>query len=246
MKLSVVLITHNEEINITDCLDSVAWADEIVIVDSGSTDRTLELARRYTASIFENPFRDFASQKNFALGHASGDWIFFIDADERVPESLGGEMRELVKVSSPDSVYAVKRMTYFFGKRLRFSGTQDDYPVRLFPRGKAYFEQPVHERVITALAVRRLKNILIHKSTRDLTHYKQKLNQYIPFELEVLSRKKRKVSFVDLMVRPAAKFFLLYLLKGGLLDGAAGLKYSLLSSYYDFLKYRKFLRLGYG
>ncbi len=243
MKLSAVLIAYNEEANIQECLGSAAFADEIVLVDSGSTDRTLERAGRYSPHIFRNPFKDFASQKNFALARASGDWVFFIDADERVPEALAREIRELANVSGPDRVYAVKRLTYFFAKRLRFSGTQDDYPVRLFPRGKVHFEQPVHERVVTTLPVRKLKNALVHKSTRDFDHYKQKLNQYIPLELEVMSVKKTRATFFDLFLRPAAKFFMLYIWKGGLLDGMAGLQYSLLSSYYDFLKYRKFLRL---
>ena len=243
MKLSVVLITHNEEANIKECLDSVAWADEIVLVDSGSVDRTLEFARPFSPRIFENPFKDFASQKNFGLDHASGDWIFSLDADEWVPEALACEIQELVKISKPDSVYAVRRLNSFFGKRLRFSGTQGDYPIRLFPSGKVRFQQPVHEQVATALPVRRLKNVLIHKSTRDIDHYKQKLDQYIPFEVNLLSAKKRKVSRFDLLLRPTAKFFLLYLLKGGLLDGVAGLKFSMLSAYYDFLKYRRFLQL---
>lgn len=240
MTLTAALITHNEEANIGACLETVRWADEIVLVDSGSTDRTVEKARAYASRIYEIPFRDFASQKNAALDRATGQWVFFIDADERVPAELAAEIREIVRAAGPDHVYAVKRLTYFFGKPLRFSATQDDYPIRLFPREAARFEQPVHETLISSLAVKRLKSPLIHYSTRDCAHYRAKLAQYVPLELEVMEQRLHRRCWTDLLLRPTAKFCYLYFWRLGILDGFTGLVFALLSSYYSLLKYWKF------
>ena len=240
MSVSVAVIALNEGKNIEACLESVRWADEIVVVDSGSTDATVEKARRFTGKIDRVPFRDFASQKNEALARATKEWVFFLDADERVPEDLAAEIRRVV--SGPaERAYAVGRVTYFWGKRLRFSGTQEDFPVRLFPRTEACFEQPVHERVVTGLPLTRLKSRLLHFTTRDWPHYRSKLDQYIPLEIETMKQKGRRPCVADLVLRPPAVFVSLYLLRLGLLDGLAGLKYAVLSSYYCFLKYRRFL-----
>ncbi len=239
MTISGVVITKNEEGNIGDCLQSLSWTDEIILVDSGSTDATLSIAKKFTPKTYQVPFIDFASQKNAALERTTGDWVFFLDADERVPEELAEEIRKTVEGGKKDSVYAVKRATYFFGKRLRFSAAQKDAPIRLFPRGKARFEQPVHEQVITSLTIRRLKNSLTHFSTRDFAHYQAKVQQYVPLELQVLRQKGKDANLLDLMVRPPAKFAYLYFWSLGFLDGWTGLQFAALSAYYCFVKYRK-------
>lgn len=240
MSLSVALITRNEEANIESCLESVRWADEIVIVDSGSSDKTLEKAEAYTSKIYQVPFRDFASQKNEALSRTTADWVFFIDADERVSKELAAAITERAHAKGPAKAYGVKRKTYFFGKPLRFSGAQDDYPIRLFPRGKASFEQPVHESIVTSLPVEKIRAPIIHYSTRNLRHYFSKVTQYVPLELDVLRRKGRGVFLWDPFVQPVGKFVYLYFFKLGILDGIPGFQYAALSSYYTFVKYWKY------
>lgn len=241
MTLSVAVITKNEETNIADCLESVAWADEIILVDSGSTDETLAIAKRFTSKIYNVPFVDFSAQKNAALERATGDWIFFIDADERVPRELADEIVEIAKHKKGDCAYRVKRTTYFFGKRLHFSATQNDAPTRFFPRSKATFKQPVHEEVATNLPLRQLKNPLIHFSTKDLAHYQAKVRQYVPLEIQILRQKGKEANVLDLFLRPAGKFCYLYFFRLGILDGLTGLQFAALSTYYCFVKYWKYI-----
>jgi len=239
VSLTAVVITLNEENNIEDCIRSVSWADEIVILDSGSTDRTPELARALGAAVSFAPFTDFATQKNLAISRAQGKWVLLLDADERATRGLQEEVK-LLTSRGGQAVYEVGRKTFFFGRRLRFSGTQSDYPIRLFPRGNARFVQPVHESIETSLPVKRLQNALIHYSTRDFVQYRRKMNQYVAFELEVMAAKKRKVCWTDRWIRPALKFAFLYFWRLGILDGAAGLQYAALSSYYDYSKYKRY------
>ncbi len=245
MSLSIAIITKNEELNLQACLESITWADEIVLVDSGSTDRTLEIAKSFRARIFDIPFTNFANQKNEALSRCSGDWIFLIDADERVPENLAGEIQAISK-QSPDAVYSVHRATYFFGKPMNHGGTQNDYPIRLYPKGRIRYTQPVHEMIETDLPIKKLSASLIHHSTRDLSHYRIKLNRYIPFEIEILKQKSRHSVFSDILLRPIAQFLNLYIVRRGFLDGLTGLQYAGLSSYYTFRKYWLFYFSGKG
>lgn len=241
MSITAALITLNEEHNIAECLESVRWADEIVVVDSGSTDRTTELAKQFTPNVSHHPFKNFAEQKNHALSKVQSEWVLFIDADERVTPELAAEIKQAVSGPGEMAVYRIPRKTYFFKKLLIFSGTQNDAPIRLFPKNKVRFEQPVHEHIKTDLPVQSLKAPLIHHSTRNMEHYKMKLKQYTDLEIETMMLKQRKVYYWDPVLRPFAKFFVLYVLQLGILDGFRGLQLAVLSSYYDFLKYSKFL-----
>lgn len=239
MGISAVLITKNEAHNLEACLHSVSWAEEIIVLDSGSTDGTQSLAKKFTPKVYEKVFQDFATQKNAALAYATQDWIFLIDADERVSENLSKEIQTIAKTAPQSCVYEVFRQTFFFNKPLRFSGTQSDRCIRLFPRGKVRYEQPVHEYVVTDLPVRTLEGKLLHYSTRDPEQYRKKLIHYVALERENLKQKGRKIYFWDPILRPIAKFIKLYLLDLGILDGLTGLKFAILSSYYDFLKYSR-------
>lgn len=241
MKIAAALITLNEEHNVGECLESVRWADEQVVVDSGSTDKTVEIARKYTPQVSFHSFKNFADQKNHALSKVKSDWVFFIDADERVTPELEREIRTAA-ATGDEAAYRVPRQTHFFHRRLRFSGTQDDAPIRLFPKNKVRFEQPVHEHIQTELPVKTLKSALIHHSTRDLEHYKMKLHQYTDLEIETMVLKGRRAYMWDPILRPLAKFMTLYFFQGGILDGIAGLQYAGLSSYYQHLKYSKYLK----
>jgi glycosyltransferase involved in cell wall biosynthesis len=237
--VSVAVITLNEEGNIEACLKGVTWADEIVVVDGGSTDATVRLAHKYTGSVFHSGFVDFAAQKNFALRHATKDWVLSLDADERVTEALKDEVLSIVRTNDADAVYEIRFQTYFFGKRLRFGGASN-YGIRLYPRTRVRYEQPVHERIVTDLPARRLKNPILHHSTRDLGHYRSKLRCYIPLEIENMKRHHRRVHFWEIVLRPAAVFFRIAVIQGGILDGWTGLQFAGLSACYAFLKYRRY------
>jgi len=172
------------------------------------------------------------------LNRATGDWVLLLDADERVTPELADEIKAVVQERNSAAVYAIKRLTYFFGKRLRFSGTGNDYPLRLFPRGSVHYEKPVHEEVVTTLPTKRLVHPMIHYSTRNYAHYKQKMACYIPLERKWQKQQGSVVAApFRRWVQPLAKFFHLYILRLGLLDGITGLQYAALSSYYDFSKY---------
>lgn len=247
MTLSAIVLTRNEERDIEGCLSSVSFADEKLVVDSGSTDRTAALAEKYGARVITHLFTDFAAQRNFAMSQASAEWVLFIDADERVTPELAEEIKNVITPSlrpSPrgrgqdeGAVYATPRHNYFFGKRLRFGDARSDAPIRFFPRQHVTWTQPVHEMIVTDLPVRRLKNPILHYSTRDLAHYKQKVHDYIPLELETMRSKGIRPSLMKAILLPPAKFIQLYLVKLGVLDGMAGLQYAILSSYYTFRKH---------
>lgn len=241
MTLSVVLITKNEENNIREALRTVSWADEIIVLDSGSTDQTVSLAKASGAKVYEEPFTDFSTQKNKVLSYASCDWILLIDADERITEPLAKEIQSCVRLNK-QAAYAIPRDTFFFGRRLRFSGTRNDAPIRLFPRGQARFFQSVHEQIQTALPVEKLRRTMPHYSTRDQAHYQRKLDCYLPLEIKVMREKGRRAHVWDAWLRPLMKFSQIYFLQAGILDGAAGFQYAYLSSYYVFLKYTQAAR----
>lgn len=259
MTLSAIVLTHNEERNIEDCLAGLSWVDEILVVDSESADLTISLAKKHGARTISHPFTDFASQRNFAMAQAAGDWVLFIDADERITPELAKEIKHVILnpangEESPSGslgpcpqddskkklcVYAIPRKTFFFGRPLRFSDARRDAPVRLFPKAKARWIQPVHEKIETSLPQRELKNLLLHDSTRDLAQYRKKVLSYIPLELETMRGKGLKPCLIDILWRPCAKFLFLYFWKLGILDGIAGFQYAILSAYYyTFQKYR--------
>lgn len=240
MKLSCAVITLNEERNIEDCLKNLNFADEIVVMDSGSSDHTVALARKYTPHVYSRSFADFSTQKNAAIEKAQGEWIFFVDADERVPEALAKEIRDLLALSQPDAVYAVKRETFFFGKRLRFSGTQNDTPLRLFPRLKAKFTQPVHELLESTLPTKRLRNSMIHLTTQNRDQYREKMKRYLPLEVDYLTRRNQPRNISDIFIKPPAVFVFLYFFKLGILDGWTGFQFASLSAFYSFIKYKNY------
>lgn len=235
--LSAIVLTKNEEQDIVECLSSASFVDELLVVDSGSADRTVTLAEKHGAKVVTHPFADFASQRNFAMSQASGDWVLFIDADERVTPELAEEIRSVILGSAQLCIYAILFQTFFFGKRLRFGDALNDYHIRLFPRSRVTWAQPVHEQVITDLPCRKFKNPILHYTTRNIAHYMCKLERYVPRELLVMKEKSVRPSFFRAFVRPPARFFQLYFLKLGILDGVVGFQYAILSAYYTFRKH---------
>ena len=240
-KLSVIVITHNEEKNIGDCLASVQWADEIVVVDSQSTDRTVELASRYTSRIHVKSWMGFGEAKNYALAQTTSDWVLWLDADERVTPELANEIRQVVHQDADDKVgYNFPRRAYFLGRWIQHSGWYPGRVVRLFRHGAGTFSDSlVHEHLKLEGAVGKLNHDLLHYTDRDLVHYFNKFNRYTSLAAEDLTAKRRSFRLLDLLVRPPLFFFKMYILRLGFLDGVPGLILCVLSSCYVFTKYAK-------
>ena len=238
MRLSVTVIALNEEENIVPCLESVRFADEIIVVDSGSTDRTLELARNFTGRIFTIDWQGFAGTKNFALEQATGDWVFSLDADERVPEGLREEILKVVKDDGPLDGYRIPRKNYVGGRWIRRLGWYPDYTLRLFRRGRGRFkDREVHEEVEVEGKVGLLQTPLEHYSYRSLEEYASRQDRYARLAAREMRKAGRRPVPGELLWRPALTFLNLFFLKLGFLEGALGLKLALQSSRYNFLKY---------
>ncbi|OQA54910.1 MAG: Glucosyl-3-phosphoglycerate synthase [Candidatus Omnitrophica bacterium ADurb.Bin277] len=239
--ITAIILTLNEESNIESCLEKLKWADEMLVVDSGSSDRTVELAKRSGARVVSHPFTDYASQRNFAMQEAKGDWVLFIDADEHVSPELAEEIQGVIRTPC-DHIYTIPFHTFFFGRRLRFGDALRDLHVRLFPRTKAVWGQPVHEKVVTELPCRELKNPVVHYTTRDLEHYMRKIDGYLAREVSAMKERGLRPSWIRLILNPIARFFQLYFWKLGILDGVGGFQYAILSAYYTFEKHRRYLK----
>lgn len=238
MKLSAVLITRDEEERLGDCLKSVAFCDEIVVVDSGSRDRTVQIAESFGAKIFHRAFDDFASQKNDAMSRARGEWIFLIDADERASEELARQVRSAVQNPSADG-YRVHRINNLFGRWMRHGDNRDDYPLRVVRRGRAVYEGIVHESVRLQGSESVLKGVLMHHSTPTVRAYMKKLDVYTTLEARRLKERGFRAGTSQMLLRPAAVFFRGWLFRLGFLDGREGFMYSALSAYYEFIRLAK-------
>ena len=241
VNISVIVPTKNEEKNITDCLSSVSWADEVIVVDARSTDRTVEIAGRFTKNIFVRDWTGYAEVKQFALQKATHDWVFWLDADERVTPALAEELIAIVQ--SPRSsyrAYEVARRAYFLGMWIRHSGWYPGYVIRLFQRRMATFTSAsVHEKVIVQGPVGRLTSDLLHYTDDTIFHYLTKMNRYTSLAAEDSARGNRPFRLSALLVRPPYQFFRMYILRLGFLDGMHGLILALLSAGHVFTKYAK-------
>jgi len=243
--LSVVLITLNEAANLPRTLASVRWATEIVVVDSGSTDATQEIARNAGARVFEEPWKGFAAQKNSAIARATGDWVLSLDADEEVSPALAREIQALIAAGSPLSAYRVPRLNHFLGRPLRHGGYWPDPKLRLFRRGAARFEERlVHETMQAAGPVGRLKAPLLHHCYPTLQDYIEHMNRYSTVAAQMLATSRRAPRSLpallwQALVNPAATFLYNYVFRLGFLDGRHGLLQHLNHSVYIHWKYAK-------
>ncbi len=230
IKLSAVIIALNEGKKIKDCLSSLSFCDEIVLVDSGSFDGTVEIAKTSGTKVFTRSFDDFASQKNFGVEKASGEWILSVDADERVDEKLRQCILEKIASNPKENAFRFKRSSFLFGQRFHFSGTQDDTPVRLFKRGNARFEGRIHETLSVQGGTGKIEGELLHFTFQNVNEYLRRLNHYTSLE----AGKKRKGG--RFLVKAFSRFADVYFLKQGFRDGDMGLRYSLLSGWYEIMK----------
>jgi len=237
--LSAIVITRNEAANIGDCLDSIAFCDERIVVDSGSTDGTAEIAKAKGARVETHPFTGFGPQKNFALSLATGDWVLSIDADERVTPELAAAIRVALAADSADG-FELPRRSSFCGRQMRHSGWYPDYVLRLFRRGKAHFDDAlVHERVICDGVVKRLDAALIHHPVLRLEDALARMDRYSTASAAALTASGRKVSFLAGIGHGLYSFLKTYVLRAGFLDGAEGFLLAVANaegSYYRYMK----------
>ena len=241
--LSVAIITYNEETNIRRTLESVKWAGEIVVVDSGSTDKTVAICREYTDKVIRQDWLGFARQKNLAIDRTSGDWILSLDADEPVEPALADEIRGIVSRPASFDGYRIPRKTFFLGKLVRYGGWYPDYNLRLFRKGKGRFEErAVHEAIKVQGTVGNTRHALLHHAYPDLASYMSSINKYSSLAVTVMAEKGIgyfKSGWVNILFRPTLTFVLKYFFRLGFLDGKHGLVLNLFHSYYVLAKYAK-------
>ena len=250
--LSVVLITLNEAANLPRTLASVRGLGEIVVVDSGSTDATLDIARSFGARVFAEPWKGFGPQKNSAIAHATGDWILSLDADEEVSPELAREIQSILAAQPAFNAYFIPRLNHFLGRPLRHGGYWPDPKLRLFRRGAASFsDRPVHETMQCGEPAGRLKGHLIHHCYPTLAEYIEHMNRYSNLNAQMLVDAGRAGSswlwlFWNAFLNPAATLLYNYVFRLGLLDGREGLLQHLNHSVYIHWKFAKAWHLAQG
>lgn len=247
--ISAVIITKNEEQNIRDCLQSVDWVDQIIVVDAESHDRTKEIAGEFTDQVYNRPWPGFGAQKNFGINQASSDWILILDADERVSHELKTEIQDLLHSWSPaDPVaFEIPRRNIFYGKWVRWGGAYPDCQIRLFRKGKAkYNDVEVHENLLISGEVGALKGHFDHFTERHIVDHFRKFNLYTT----LAARQKRKsighVYWYHLLFNPLIVFLKTYLLRRGFRDGMRGFIFAVFASMYTFVKYAKLWEILYS
>jgi glycosyltransferase involved in cell wall biosynthesis len=242
MKLSAVIITFNEEDRLADALASLRRvADEVIVVDSFSTDRTAEIARRFQAVFHQNRFEDYGRQKNVAMQKASHDWILNLDADERVSPELEKAIMEL-KENGPQpgtAAFAINRKTFYLGRWIRHSGWYPDRKVRLFRKGGAVWQGRIHEKLVVNGGVAPLAGDILHYTYRDIGDHIRRLDRYSDFQARDIIRQKKNLLYPRLLLLPPLTFFRHYVWRLGFLDGFPGLVIAAVSSWGTAMKYFK-------
>jgi glycosyltransferase involved in cell wall biosynthesis len=248
--LSLCIITRDAAGELAECVESARFADDIVVVDSGSRDDTVEVARRLGARVIEHPFTGFGAQKQYAVAAARHDWVLCLDADERVtPELAAGIAQVLARDNPGAAAFALARRNRFLGRWLSHGEGYPDWNVRLFDRRYArWSDDVVHERVIVDGHAARVDGDLLHASAESLTEYIAKQNRYTSLQAEAMHREGRTAGFALIALAPLARFIRLYFFRLGFLDGAAGFAHIAVGAFGSFLKYAKLraLRAGDG
>ena len=238
MKITATVITLNEEHNIASALESLSWADEIVVVDSESSDRTVEIARGFTDRVFVRPWPGYSAQKNFAAEQSSHDWIFSLDADERVSNELADEFNQLKAGIQIETVaFEMPRLTFYLGRWIRHSGWRPDYKRRLYDRKRARWRGDyVHETLEADGKVERLTGDILHYTVRDASEHHLRMDRYTTLAAEHAHSQGRSPSMLWMLVSPVLVFIRSYIFKFGFLDGLPGLAIARFAAHYEFLK----------
>jgi len=241
VSVSAVLIVKDEADILSDCLDKLTWADEIIILDSGSTDNTLEVAGKYTSHVYvDTDWQGFGIQRQRAQAKASGDWILMVDADEHITDALRQEMQQVIRENDQRKVYAIPRLPWCFGGFIRHSGWYPGYTVRLYPNSVAsYGNQRVHEKLAypANVEVVRLKSDLLHYTFHDLGQYLGKSAKYAEEWGEQRFHEGKKGSLLSGLSHGMSCFLRMYVFRAGFLDGRRGLLLASLSAFSTFAKY---------
>ncbi len=243
--VAAIVVCFNEEDRIEDCLKSLRWCDELVVVDAHSTDRTAEICRRYASRFIQRPWPGYRLQKEFAHSQATKDWVLLVDADERVTPELQREIIDsLARYQSNYAGYSVPRLVYYLGRWWWRGGWYPDYDVRLFRRDRATWGGvDPHEKIIVDGKVRRLRQPLHHFSYRSIDDHIQRINRFTSISSAELRKSGGRWRLSDALLRPAGRFFRSYILKRGFMEGFAGFYVALTAAVYVFLKYAKLWEL---
>lgn len=243
MPLSAVLITENAAARLEACLESLGFCDEIVVVDSGSTDATAEIAHRHNALVVEKEWLGFGRQKQFAVDRARNDWVLCVDADESVSPELAASIA--AALSNPVSpVYRMARCNRFMGRWLRHGEGYPDWSLRLFDRRSArWSDDPVHEKVLYAVTPGTLEGDLMHESAEDLRQYMDKQNRYSTLAAQQLFERGKTAGMLQMVASPVVRFVKMYFLRLGFLDGLPGLAHVVIGCMNSFMKYAKLAEL---
>lgn len=245
LPLSLVVITRDAAQELAACLASAPFAGEALVVDSGSRDDTVEVARTAGARVIEHAFGGFGRQKDFAVGSASYDWVLCLDADERATPELARALRAVFAGGGPRApAYAVARRNRFLGRWLAHGEGYPDWNIRLFDRRRArWTHDPVHEHVVTDGAVLRLDGDVLHASAESIDAYVAKQNHYTTLQAQAMHARGERAGFARIALSPVVRFVRFYVLKLGFLDGAAGFAHIAIGAFASFLKYAKLAAL---
>ena len=240
-KISAVIITRNVENVLPDCLYHLQWADEIIVADSGSKDKTMEIAKKYGAKVFQKKWEGYVKQKNFAISKAKGKWILSIDADEIVTDDLKKEIIAVINSDNSKDGYFIKIKNFYYGKFLKYGALMKDYHLRLFKRGKGKFQDAeVHEAIKVNGETANLKNYILHYPSENIWSHIEKVNKYTEQEIINLQSKNYKPTGYSVLLKWIFVFIKNYFFKFGFLDGINGLIFNVISAYYVLIKEIKY------
>lgn len=236
--ITAIITTLNEEINIAKAITSVSFANEILIVDSFSSDKTIEIAQSMGARIIQREYENCGSQKNWAIPQAKHEWIILIDADEIVSNELKIEIQTLLKKDIKEAGFWIYRENFFLGKKIKYSGWQSDKVIRLFKRDECRYEiKRVHAEITSNGKIGFLKNKLIHNTYKNFDQYLSKIERYAKLQSEDLDEKKIKIITFQFILKPPFRFIKHYIIQKGFLDGSVGFIIAALQSYGVMLRY---------
>jgi glycosyltransferase involved in cell wall biosynthesis len=244
-KLSVTVITRNEAANLAAALSSVAWADEIIVVDSESTDETVAIARQFTPRVEVRAWPGYASQKNYAASLASHDWILSLDADERVTPPLAGQIKATLSATPVHAAFRIPRVTWHLGRWIRTTDWYPDHQLRLYNRRAAHWTgRYVHESLTVNGSLGTLAADLEHYPYRDITDHLETIGRYTTFAAQQMHDEGRRAGLIQMAAHPPLAFLRNYVARGGFRDGVPGFIVSALNAYYVFLKFAKLRELA--
>jgi glycosyltransferase involved in cell wall biosynthesis len=244
-KVSAYVIAYNDEPNMRACLESLRWADELIVVDSHSTDATAKISAEYTDKVFQHEFHGFGRLRNEAVAHVSHEWVFSLDTDERATPAVRDEIRRVIEEGPQADAYFVPRRNFFLGRPIRHCGWYPDYrQPQLFRKGRLrYRDEVVHEGFELDGRIGYLQEHVLQYPFRDVDHYLAKMDRYSSLMAQRMVEQDRRFSPHQLFTHPTFTFCKMYLGRGGFLDGMPGLILSGLYAYYTFIKYAKFWEL---